>query len=129
MSGSGGGDDWRPSRDLGGRPPPGDGATQPGSDGDAEDREDPCNIVERTTLNSPVREVISQLGVGTTLGIQLQMGPPRRLLAVAGDGKVAGSITSPNSGRIIQCLSEGRSFRATVRNVRGGICTVLVHPA
>lgn len=129
MSGSGGGDDWRPLRDPGDRPTPDDEETGAGPGGDPDLQDDPCNIVENTTLNSPVREVISKLGVGTTLGIQLQLGPPRRLLAVADDGSVAGSITSPNSGRIIECLAEGRSFRATVRYVRGGICAVLVHRA
>lgn len=119
MSGTGGGDDWRP--------PPDDGG--PGGEEHPTPVDDPCNIEEATTLNSPQRQVISQLGVGTKLGIQLQMGPPRRLLAVTADGSVAGSITSPNMGRIIQCLAAGKAFRATVRSVRGGICAVLVHPA
>ena len=121
MSGSGGGSSTRRSRDLpSGRPTHGD---KSGQNGGASD--DPCDITEVTTLNSPNRTVLATLRDGDVLVIVLQEG--RRLLAKHGDN-VAGSVTSASHARILQCMQDGREYEAIVRSVRGGACEVRIQP-
>ena len=90
--------------------------------------EDPCDIIEVTTLNSPNRTVLATLRPGDPLDIQLREGPPQQLLATRGN-EVAGSITSAASIDIIRCIRrEGRTYQAVVSSVRGGLCKVTVQP-
>ena len=120
MSGSGGG------RQSHTRPQP-EPSGRGGSQGGAESS-DPCDINEVTTLNSPNRAILSTLQSGDELNIELEMGPPRQLLAKRED-EVAGSITSPNSARIIQCIrSEHRQYAAIVLLIIGGRCDVKIQP-
>ena len=99
-----------------------------GTAGDPGAADDPCNITEVTTLNSPVDAVISTLATGATLDVELQDGPPRRLLAKTRAGAIAGTITSAKSSLIIQCMKQGRAFKAIVQEVRGGLCVVEIQP-
>lgn len=124
MSGSGGGGGWRPTNVSGPDPP--DVGSDNGNAGPAS--KDDCGITETTTLNSPNRRVVSTLRVGEELDIELQLGPPRQLLATKG-GEVAGSITSPKSAQIILCI-HGRGLRyiAVVSTIRGGLCRVEIRP-
>ena len=128
MSGSGGGGNWRETE------PPGKGGGKPGSSksgggaGGGDDSSDQCNITERATLNSPNRSVIVTLSVGDELEVKLLAGPPRQLVASRGNS-VAGSITSPKSAKIIQCIAlQKRAYVAIVLSIRGGICSVEVRP-
>lgn len=123
-SGGGGGGDWRPT---GGTGPSDQKTTGSGGKGGGTSR-DPCHITELTTLNSPNRTVVTTLRDGDLLDVQLQAGPPRQLVAEH-NGTVAGSITSPKSAQIIQCISrQGRAYVAEVRSIRGGLCQVEVRP-
>src|SRR5687767_7300964 len=134
MSGGGssgrGDGDWRPttpepteSRTGGGGKPGSHGGGGGGRGG-----EDPCAIHEAATLNSPNRNVVATLRSGDLLDVVFRSGPPRQLLAEH-NGSIAGSITSPQSTRIIQCISrEGREYVAQVTSVRGGICRVEIRP-
>jgi hypothetical protein len=71
---------------------------------------------------------LATLRAGDILNVDFQPGPPRRLVAVHA-GSVAGSITSPHSPQIIQCISRnGRVFVAEVIMIRGGVCQVQVRP-
>ena len=89
---------------------------------------DLCDIRERTLLNSPNRAVLSTLRVDDRLKIELQSGPPQRLLAKQGD-ETAGSITSLSHMQIIQCiLSKNRQYVAIVRSIRDGRCDVMIEP-
>lgn len=121
MSGSGGGGDWR-------RPP----ATPTDDQKDSRDPgapSDPCSITEMTALNSPAPKVLSTLRAGAVLDVDLEIGPPRRLLVRTRDGQIAGTITSPKSSLIIQCIEEwDREYQAVVQDVRGGLCTVEIQP-
>lgn len=131
MSGGGGGDrgdgDWRPTRPEskpteGGKPGSGGGGGEGGG------ANDPCDIHEAATLNSPNRKVVATLRSGDVLDVVLRPGPPRQLVAEH-NGSVAGSITSPQSTRIIQCINrDGRRYVAEVTSVRGGICRVEIRP-
>jgi hypothetical protein len=114
MTGGGGGDDtWRrPAKPVGGGGPP---------TGD-----DPCAIDEITTINSPDRTVLGAVRVGDTLALVLEMGPPRRLLAHAAGGRVAGSITSPSLAQIIVCIQAGVAYGLEVLSVRGAVCLVRI---
>lgn len=88
---------------------------------------DPCDIISLTNLNSPVPAVVTALRSGDVLDVHLQVGPPRILQARTSAGLVAGSITSPEMARIIECIRQGVVFVADVMSVSGGICQVRVH--
>lgn len=132
MSGGGSGDrgdgDWRPTRPES-KPTegskPGSGGGGGGGGGGANDA---CDIHEAATLNSPNRKVVATLRSGDVLDVVLRPGPPRQLVAEH-NGSVAGSITSPQSTRIIQCINrDGRQYVAEVTSVRGGLCRVEIRP-
>jgi hypothetical protein len=129
MSGPGGGgggnDNWRPQpRPAPERPQPAAG----GQDGGGAAGEDPCNIVERTPLNSPNSTVLATLRVGDILNVVYVPGPPQRLVAEQSHGVIAGSITSPSMLQIIQCIQRGYAYVAEVMSIRGAICEVTVRP-
>lgn len=90
---------------------------------------DPCNIVEDTTLNSPNRNVLASLRAGDSLSVEFEAGPPQRLIARHGSGAIAGSITSPSMLQIIQCITQGGvSYVAEVLAVRGAVCQIRIRP-
>ncbi len=126
MSGSGGGNgDWRPV-DSG---EPTESPQGPGGSTGVAAPSDPCDINEYARLNSPDPSVISTLHVDDVLDVDWRVGPPRQLLATTEAGQTAGSITSPKSAQIIQCIAlEGRSYKATVRAIAGGSCEVEIEP-
>lgn len=115
MSGGGGGDDtWRPV------------AKAPGSGGGGGGGDDPCAIHEITILNSPDRAVLATLRVGDLLLLELDLGPPRRLLAKSHAGLVAGSITSQSLAQIIRCMQDGVAYGLEVLSLRGAVCQVRI---
>lgn len=115
--GGGGGGDWRPDPIKPKARPKGDGG---GGEPDL------CDISERTNLNSVDRSVLATVAAGSVLLVQYDQGPPRRLLAVTGNGAIVGSITSPSMPQVIQCMQAGRSYEAIVLSIHGGICQVEV---
>lgn len=125
MSGGsgGGGGEWRPPA----TPTPKSGADKDGGGG--KPPKDPCNIIETTTLNSPVAAVIATLRAGDLLAVVFQPGPPQRLVAEQSPGVIAGSITSPSMLQIIQCIrNEGVEYQAEVISVKGAICQIRIQP-
>jgi len=125
--GDGGGEDWRPTSppEQPKKKPSGTGGSGGGGGGTPGDA---CDITEFTTLNSPNRQVVSTLRVGDLLDVELRIGPPRQLVAQQ-NGTIAGSITSPKSTQIIQCISrQHRAYVAEVKSIRGGVCQVEVRP-
>jgi hypothetical protein len=112
--GSNSSSDWRPS-------PSSEGAGKGGA-------KDPCDVVETTALNSPVKAVLSGLKDGDILDVVYQAGPPQRLVAES-QGQIAGSITSPSMLQIIRCISvNDKQYVAIVLSVRGAICQVRIQP-
>jgi len=88
MSGGGGGGDFRESDRPAPRPTPGGG----GGGGGAGGRDNPCNIVEITNLNSVDPAVVAGLRPNDSLTVVYQPGPPQRLVAATAAGTTAGSI-------------------------------------
>lgn len=128
MSGSdrGGGGEWRPVA----KPPVSAPVDQAGA-GDGRGigvAPDPCSIMERTNLNSVVRQVLATVRVGDFLDVVYLPGPPSRLVAQTTAGAIVGSITSPSLLQFIQCIMAGRSYVAAVTSVQGAICQVTVQP-
>lgn len=112
--GGGGGDDWRkPDRPVGG----GDGGP-----------DDPCNIIEVTSLNSVDRAVAATLREGDELFLVYEPGPPQRLVANSAANVTAGSITSPSMLQLIQCIIAGTAYVALVLTVRGAQVQVRIQP-
>ncbi len=121
MSGGGGGDDtWRPAAV---EPPRGSGSGGGAGDGGGDD---PCAIHEITTINSPNRAALAGIRTGNILALKLDMGPPRRLLAHATDGQIAGSITSRSLAQLIRCMQDGVVYGLEVLSLRGAVCQVRI---
>lgn len=125
-SSGGGGDGWRPTPTPGSVPKKPGGGTGGGSGGG--DPNDPCFIVEIANLNSVNQAALAAVSVGSQLDIELQKGPPQRLLAKNGSNTV-GSITSRSLPQLILCISQGRTYKAEVVALQGAICQVRIHPA
>ncbi len=125
MSGSRGDSDkgWRPD------PIPVTPKTKGGGGGGNGGTPDPCNISERTNLNSVDRTMLASLRAGHILSVIYQAGPPRRLVAQTAVGETVGSITSPSMAQIIQCIQSGVAFEAEVLSIRGALCQVEVRRA
>jgi hypothetical protein len=93
------------------------------------DSVDCASLLERTILNSPVPAVVSTLKPHDTLSVELRDQAGRKsLVALAGNGSVAGSLTPPSLPKIINCIQQGFKFIAVVIEVRGGRCFVEVRP-
>jgi hypothetical protein len=117
MSSGGSDDDPRPPASK----PKGGGGGSGGPDDD-------CAIHERTRLNSPDRTVLVTLRVTDILRLELDNGPPIRLLAVDARGRPVGSITSPKSPQIVACIRRGRSYEADILAINGAICEIDIRP-
>jgi ribosomal protein S1 len=88
----------------------------------------PCaKLNVKTTLNSPVPKVLSTLKKDDVLDVSLQ-GKKGPLVAVTAGGDVAGSITSSQLAKLIECIQDGYTFVAVVLRVDKGMCEVEVRP-
>ncbi|MFC5507083.1 hypothetical protein [Bosea massiliensis] len=125
-SGNGGGDDapLRPEA----RPVPIPSKSGSGSGGGG-GAVSPCNIVERTKVNSPDATVAATLRQGDVLVLHYEAGPPKRLLVKTGRGLTLGAITSQSMPQLIQCLLGGVNYDVVVLSITGGLIEVQVQPA
>lgn len=126
MSGSGGGggdETWRPVPKA---PAPDKGVGGGGGNGGDTD---PCNLIERTSLNSVNSTALAKLAVGDVLNVEYQEGPPKRLLAVTQGKAAVGSITSTQMVQLISCITVGNQYVATVLSIRGAQCQVQIKRA
>lgn len=90
-------------------------------------RRDCTNIFERTILSSPVPEVLASLSVDDVLNLELR-GDRGPLVAVAPDGRHAGSVTSASLADLIRCINEGHAYIALVLSLDRGRCEVEIRP-
>lgn len=89
---------------------------------------DKCAISEKTVLNSPDQSVIATLKVGDALEVRLETTPRKRLVAVAGGNKIAGSITSARLVDFIECIEAGSEYMADVLSIQGGRVEIEIRP-
>lgn len=87
---------------------------------------DPCVLVEETTINSPVQAIVSRLVPSSVLSVELQQGPPVRVVLRTSAGQIAGSITGAKLPQIIECLAAGVAYKADVISVKGAAVRVRV---
>lgn len=127
MSGSGGGrsDYYPPTPPPTPRPTDGGGGGGGGGGGDT----DPCDIVETVPLNSPQPAIVATLNVGDVLDVVLVTTGPRPVLEVQRVGQRAGALTHRNHLRLINCITDGRTYQAVVVRRSGGAVEVRVEPA
>ena len=127
MSGSGGGrnDYYPPTSPTTPKPTDGSGGGGGGGGGGA----DPCDIVETVPLNSPQPAVVATLNIGDVLDVVLVTTGPRPVLEVQRTGQRAGALTHRNHLRLINCITNGRTYRAVVVRKSGGAVEVRVEPA
>ncbi|EIN02571.1 hypothetical protein WQE_03287 [Paraburkholderia hospita] len=102
-----------------------------GSGGTVYDPEPPvtaCDLLNfPSILNSPNPIVVPQLGVGTVLQVVAQPRADGTLVVVAMHGPlVAGSITSDQLLRLIDCTSDGHHYVAEVTSIKGAKVDVYV---
>lgn len=97
-----------------------------GSDGGQGANSNPCVLVEETVLNSPVPAVVASLGIGDILRVDLEKGPPVRVMIRTGAGQTAGAITGAKLPQIIACIEAGVEYAATVVSVKGGAVRIRV---
>jgi hypothetical protein len=87
---------------------------------------DPCILTEETILNSPNPAVVGSLKAGDVLTVNLERGPPVRVVLRTSAGQTAGSITGAKLPQIIACLDAGVNYKAEVVSVRAGAVRVRV---
>ena len=118
--GGGGGDDGYQT------PRPGGSGGGGGGDGSP----DRCDIVQTVALNSPQAAVVGALNVGDALSVAVGGTPAHPVLEVRTvAGAIAGSLTHRGHVEIIDCISKGHSYKATVVQRSGGMVTLQVQRA
>ena len=78
-----------------------------------------------TQLASPVTVVINTLKVGDELLVKLSP-PAGPVEVVTTAGKVAGALLPPAIAELINCMLKGFKYKATIREIKGGNCQVLI---
>ena len=86
-----------------------------------------CNIVERTPLNSPKPNVLQQLKKGDVLDVQ-PSADKRSIVARKEEVGIAGSLTPRRLAELLECIEQGRKYKATVLELRGAFCEVEIRP-
>lgn len=84
-------------------------------------------LIFRTTLNSPKPAVIKKLKKDEVLDVvaKTTRGP---VVVRTAEGEEAGSITSDQLLRLLECIEEGYSYVAIVHSISGGQVTVEIRP-
>lgn len=105
---------------------PSDGQPQDGANGREPEDRDPCDIVQQAPLNSPKADVIETISVGDVLAVSLNLRGDRPVLEVVSSAGVAGALTHRGHLRVIQCIEDGREYKAVVLSISGGVVQVRV---
>lgn len=84
-------------------------------------------LVIRTTLSSPKPDVVKTLHEKDVLQVE-KLAPTGPVVLKTPDGKEAGSITSGQLLRLMQCIDEGYRYVAVVKAVDKGKVEVEVRP-
>jgi hypothetical protein len=91
-----------------------------------------CNIVERAALASPDPDVLEGLEKSDDLDVQLRsVGGRDSAVANTEAGATAGAILLSSVERtadLIECLRQGKRYKATVLTLKGALCTIEVRP-
>lgn len=87
----------------------------------------PCRTLKfRTILSSPQEAILVVVRVGDNLPLSIQPTHSHAVVATKNNHPV-GTITGSNMGALVNCISEGFSFVATVIEIKAGQCVVEVH--
>jgi hypothetical protein len=89
---------------------------------------DCASFFARTSLNSPDPVVLPDLKSNDILELQMPDPAIPRIIAVAPDGRTAGSITMGRQAALAACIREGFEYVARVVAVSGGNCEVEIRP-
>ena len=102
----------------------GSGATSPfHSSGDGYSGD--CNIIERVPLNSVQGLALSFLATGQELEVVSQ---DARLLALAPNGEIAGSLTPKLLAPLLRCIDSGHVFKAVILKIDGALVELEIRP-
>lgn len=79
----------------------------------------------KTSVTSPNPAVLAILSVGDKLDITLQTatGP---LIAVTNAGSVLGAVFTTKLSQLIECINKGYTYIATILEIDGGSCEILI---
>lgn len=86
-------------------------------------------LVIHTQLSSPVAAVVQQLAVGDVMQVVSQPGPVVALVQAMYRGQIAGGIAAAQISRLLECLSQGHAYKATVTAIQGGQVKIRVEVA
>lgn len=84
-------------------------------------------LIFRTTLNSPKPAVVKKLKKDDVLTVEGKS-PRGPVVVKTADDEEAGSITSDQLIRLLECIAEGFSYAAIVRSISGGQVDVEIRP-
>lgn len=104
------------------------GSNGSGSGGGLPDEPTSCLFTFQTTLNSPNLGVLASLKVDDVLDVQILSQQPEIIGAVHASLGLAGTITSQQVTRLLNCLRGGFHYDAIVIEIRSPICRVEVRP-
>ena len=92
---------------------------------------DICSRKRRGPINSPKADVLSTVGIGSKLNVDVRIvGSTEILVVETPDGRAAGSLTFVGYVEIIRCIVDhGYAYGATILNVSGGVYEVVVERA
>ena len=82
------------------------------------------NLVIRTQLFSPAPAVLTKLVRGDKMPVVL-LGKGGPCVAMYGT-QIAGTVIHRDLFQLIECLTKGVAFEATIRHVFGGACLVII---
>jgi len=86
----------------------------------------PCERINiRANINSPQAEALQELELNNILTVSLQQTPQISII-VSSDSHIIGSLTGPSITQLINCIENGHQYSATVVDLDGGSCVVLV---
>lgn len=86
-------------------------------------------LIERTSISSPVPEVIKKLHVADQLEVRIgRQGDADILQAVDSAGEVAGSLVPASLPRFIMCIRQGSEYVAVIQSIDGGRVRVEIRP-
>jgi hypothetical protein len=82
-------------------------------------------IVIKTSIVSPDPDVLATLNESDDLKIVLHSatGP---LMALTDNNQVLGAVFTNSPTMLIQCINEGTDYIATILNIDGGECQILI---
>jgi hypothetical protein len=105
----------------------GDGGHEIGGGGVGSGPSSSCDTLGfDAALSSPDPAVVSKLKVDWILRIESRAAGGTKVAVAVIDGRVVGTLTSPEAIRLIDCMDEGHTYYASILEIKGGLCRIRI---